>query len=259
MTNKKWLKVSFVTVTLVTVVAFWVITGVVYTQANSEGGSVCSGSTVGIVEIHGNLDLVGQPSADDIVSQIKRYTLDPNIQAIVIDIDSPGGSMTAADEIARAIKESGKKTIAVIRENGKSAAYLVASAADEVYAGKYSLVGNIGINGSILSRVGQNKQDGLEYVEITTGPFKDVYNPDRPLSAIDKQKIQAVADDHHKMFVQAVAVNRGMDEVRAQELSDGTTYTAVQALEAGLIDHVGSKEDALNGLIEDGIEVSTCS
>lgn len=255
--NKKWLQVSFVIVTLVTVVAFWVISAVVYIQANT-GETDCSGATVGTVEIHGNLDLVGQPSANDIVGQIKRYTSDPNIQAIVIDIDSPGGSMTAADEIARAIKESGKKTIAVIRENGKSAAYLVASAADEVYAGKYSLVGNIGINGSILSRVGQNKQDGLEYVEITTGPFKDIYNPDRPLSVIDKQKIQAVADDHYKLFVEAVAENRGIDEARVQELADGMTYTASQALEVGLVDYIGSKEDAYRGLMEGGVGVSTC-
>jgi protease-4 len=260
--TKKILKVGYVVTVLVTVLAFWMLSLVVYLTSNAEED--CTGSNVGIVRIHEYMILPeeyeeGGFSADKIVRQIQEYSNNTDIKVIIVDINSTGGSMAAADQIAEALQKTEKKTVAVIRDHGQSAAYLIASATDKIYASKYSLTGNIGINKSILSRVEENKKQNLEYIDLSSAPFKDLLNPDRPLSELDQIKIRAITGALHEKFVTAVADNRHMDKAKVAMLADGMSYTADEALKNGLVDKIGDKETIYTELAAEGIVIRACS
>jgi protease IV len=251
MFNKKWFRIAFVIVTVVTVIAFWTFSALVYFEANSEGdASVSTGvnGPVGVVKIHGWIQLVGDStnyeiSSVTIASEINDYANNPDIKVIVLDIHSSGGSTSGADEVIRAIKRVEKPVIAMVREQAVSSAYMIASAADTIYADRYAVVGGMGITGSFVSNAAKNKREGAEFVEISSGPHKDMWNHDRQMTAEERVISQVIVDEHFGVYVQTVAEGRGLPIEDIKQLADGRPYTAEQALKLKLIDKIGGIED----------------
>lgn len=189
-------------------------------------------------------------SSKDVTQKIADAEKNDDIDAIIVDIDSPGGSAAAGEEIAVALRRAEKPTVALIRDQGLSAAYYAATGADLIVASQYSDVGSIGITGSYLDYAQQNEEGGLRYHELTSGKFKDAGSPDKPLTQEERDLFLRDITIMHDQFVEAVAMNRNLplDDVRA--LADGSSLLGKMALEKGLIDRVGVMQDAVDHLKE---------
>ncbi|MBT6690847.1 S49 family peptidase [Candidatus Parcubacteria bacterium] len=191
-------------------------------------------------------------SADDVVWAIEDADLDPNVSAILLEVDSYGGSGVAGDEIATALKVAEKPTVALIRDGAASAAYWAATGADYIIASPISDVGSIGVTGSYLDYTKQNQNDGLTFIELNSGKFKDTGNPDKPLTLEERALWQRDLDIMHQYFVEQVAANRGLEIDKVKELADGSTVMGQMALDNGLIDKLGSRTDAMQYFINQG-------
>jgi signal peptide peptidase SppA len=193
-------------------------------------------------------------SSEDIISIIREANNTENIKAILIEVDSVGGSPVAGEEIANAIKNSTKPVVAVVRESGVSAAYWAISGADRIFASKNSDVGSIGVTSSYLSNVIKNGKDGYTYVQLSTGKFKDSGDPDKPLTAEERSLFLRDLNIIHQNFIEAVSENRGLPLEQIKAIADGSTVLGERAKELGLIDEIGSIPEAqqyLGEIIED--------
>lgn len=183
-------------------------------------------------------------AATTITEQIKYAETDPAIQAIVFDINSPGGAPVASAEIARAIRECNKTTVAVIREVGASGAYWLASAADYIIANEVSTTGSIGVLGSYLQYSGLMERYNVSYERFVAGEYKDMGSPYREMSSKEKEMYQSKIDAMHDIFVREVAINRNLEEEYVETLATGQIYLGIEAKELGLVDEIGGKEEA---------------
>lgn len=185
-----------------------------------------------------------QSSAEEIAAAIQNIQDDPDIKGIIIEVDSPGGSPVAGEEIANAIKQSTKPVVAYIRGVGASASYWAISSSDKIYASKNSDIGSIGVTMSYLDNVKQNDNDGLSYVQLSSGKYKDAGSPDRPLTADEKVLFERDIKIIHQNFIEDVANNRGLKIEDVTRIADGSTVLGARAKELGLIDEIGAYADA---------------
>ncbi len=194
-------------------------------------------------------------SSEDIVATIEQAAHDDSIKAILLDIDSPGGLPVAAEEIANALKQSKKPTAAVIRQTGVSAAYWIASATDRVFASRNSDVGSIGVTMSYIRTLNEPGQ----YVELTSGKFKDTGSPDKPITQEERSLLLRDVALIHKYFIEDVAQNRHLSVEAVRAIADGSSVLGEQAKSLGLVDEIGSWNEAetyLKGRI--GEDVAIC-
>ncbi|MBU1993030.1 S49 family peptidase, partial [Patescibacteria group bacterium] len=194
------------------------------------------------IKLHGDLytyttgENLDEVASQDIISAIENADSDPNIKAIILEIDSVGGTPVAAEEVASALKRAQKPTVALIREYGTSAAYLAATGADMIFASAMSDVGSIGITMSYLDYSKQNQQEGITYNQLISGKFKDIGNPDKPLAAEEKELFMRDVKILNDNFIKIVAENRNLDVEEVRKLADGSSVLGEMALEKGLID-----------------------
>ncbi|MFA6278703.1 MAG: S49 family peptidase [Candidatus Paceibacterota bacterium] len=190
-------------------------------------------------------------SSEDVIWAIEEASSNSQIKALVLEIDSGGGSPVAADEIASAVKNFGKPSIAWVRESADSAAYWIASAADTIIASENSDVGGIGVTTSYVDNAKQNLKDGLTYNQLTAGLYKDMGSSDKPLTATERSLIQRDLDILHQNFINAVATNRNLSVAKVTALADGSTMLGAMALRNGLIDQLGTKAEVWQKLESD--------
>ena len=191
-------------------------------------------------------------SSEDIVSAIETAKNNPDIKAVILSIDSSGGSGVAGEEVANALKGLGKPSVAIIRDSGSSAAYWAATGADKIYASNISSVGSIGVTQSYLDETAKDAKDGYKYIELTSVPYKDLGSPSRPIT--EEEKVIVIADlvKDHKVFVSEVAQNRNLKVEDVAKLANGLSYEGMDALKYGLIDGIGDMTTATK-YIEDQI------
>lgn len=163
------------------------------------------------------------------------------IQGILFDINSPGGTPVASETMAELVKETTLPTVALIGDTGASGGYMVASAADTIVASAMSDVGSIGVTMSYVEESEKNDEEGLTFVELATGKFKDAGNPNKPLSEEERALFQAQLETVHDEFVKIVATNRELDTETVKALADGSTLIGNAAKEAGLVDIIGGR------------------
>jgi protease-4 len=187
-------------------------------------------------ELMSNKDVV---ASESIMSSIQQAQNDDDIKAIIIEVDSPGGYPVAGEEVANAIKESTKPVVAFIRQTGASAAYWAISSADKIFASKNSDVGSIGVTTSYLDNVSKNKKEGLTYVQLSAGKYKDAGNPDKPLTEDEKALIVRDLKIVHENFIQTIATNRNIPIEKVRAIADGSTVLGDKAKQLGLIDSIG--------------------
>ncbi|GJN48086.1 MULTISPECIES: signal peptide peptidase SppA [Pseudomonas] len=200
-----------------------------------------------LVEVKGMIADDEAASADNIVGSLRAAFEDPKTKGIVLRINSPGGSPVQSgyiyDEIRRLRGEHADiKVYAVITDLGASGAYYIASAADEIYADKASLVGSIGVTAASFGFVDLMGKLGVERRVYTSGEHKAFLDPFQPQKAEETQFWQGVLDTTHKQFIESVKKGRG-DRLKVEghpELFSGLVWSGEQALELGLVDKLGS-------------------
>ena len=184
------------------------------------------------------------------ISELKQYSENPLVKAIVLRIDSPGGGVVPSQEIHDAVKrvknKSNKAVIASMGTVAASGGYYIAAATDRIIANPGTLTGSIGVIMEMANFEGLMKKVGVEGVVIKSGRFKDVGSPLRKMSDEERKLLQSVMDDVHHQFIQAVADGRSLEVSRVEPLADGRIYTGRQAKEARLVDELGDLDDAIH-------------
>ncbi len=185
----------------------------------------------------------------EIVRELRRYQRDPDIKAILVRIDSPGGAVAPSQEIydeLKKIQASGeKKVVSSMGSVAASGGYYIASASDIIFANPGTLTGSIGVIMELTNVEGLLQKIGVENVTIKSGKNKDVGSPFRKIKKEERALLQHVLDDVHNQFIEAVAEGRSLEIEQVRLLADGRIFTGRQAREAGLVDQLGSLEVAI--------------
>jgi protease-4 len=211
--------------------------GIIYVQGPLLGGASSSG-LFGYVE-----------GSDTVTSYLQEARNDQAVKAVVVRIDSPGGSAGAAQEVAREIeklRDSGKIVVASLGDTATSGAYWVAAATECVVANPGTVTGSIGVVMHFMDYVDLYDKIGVTPDTIKAGEHKDMGDPARPLTGEERVLLQAMVDDIHRQFIEHVAERRGMPVENVEGLADGRVFTGNQAHEAGLVDEMGNFEDAID-------------
>jgi len=187
-----------------------------------------------------NGDLIlDQTSADGVLWAIKDANENPDIKAIIVEVDSSGGYPVAGEEILNAVKNSEKPVVAFIRDIGASAAYWAISSADRIFASRNSNVGSIGVTMSYLSNVEKNNKEGYVYEQLSAGKYKDTGAPDKVLTYEEKNLILRDVNVIYENFIKDVSENRGLTIKAVKSFADGSTVMGEKAKELGMIDEIG--------------------
>ncbi|HOG30365.1 MAG TPA: signal peptide peptidase SppA [Vicinamibacterales bacterium] len=185
------------------------------------------------------------------VEKLDRAESDPNVRAVVVRINSPGGAVTASDVMYRRLvrfraARPGVPVVAVIEDVGASGGYYVACGADTILAHPTSVTGSIGVIVQTVSFAGTMRMIGIDAKAVTSGARKDMASPLKPLDEKDLAILQGIVDQYYRRFLQVVESarpNLKPDQVRA--LADGRVYTGEQAKDNGLVDGLGYVDDAV--------------
>jgi len=247
---KFWRKAKIVII-VVTIVAFWTILALAFLDdSDLLSSEECN---VKGIKLHGDLvtynstsDEQGgiSTSSESVINLVREAQKDESAKAILLEIDSPGGWTAPGGEIARELKRSSKPVVVLIRQMGASAAYEAASGAGWIIASENSDVGSIGATQSYLNYSAKNSQDGLTYIDLSSGKYKDTGDPDKSLSEDEKRLLMRDVNIVYENFIKEVAGNRRLDVEKVRQIADGSTMLGQMALENGLIDQIGDLFDA---------------
>jgi protease-4 len=213
-----------------------------------EGSGISlSNDKIAVISIQGVLT-----SSTDTIKQFKQYEENEDVKALVLRIDSPGGTVVAAQEIYTEIQKLRENKV-VLTSMGNVAAsggYYVASATQEIVANPGTLTGSIGVISEYPNIEELMKKVGLRSEVMKSGRFKDLGNPTREMTVEERQLLQDLIDNIHGQFIRDVALGRGRTVEEIEPLADGRVFTGEQAKENGLVDRLGSFEDALDRAAE---------
>lgn len=187
--------------------------------------------------------IVDQTSSEEIISLVDQANTDENIKAIILEVDSYGGSPVAAEEINSALSKAKKPTVAFVRSAAASAAYWAASGADIIFASPLSDIGSIGVTMSYLDNTKKNDKDGLTYNSLSTGKYKDYGNPDKVLTEEERKLIIRDLNITHDIFIKTVSKNSNLSIEKVKLLADGSSMPGQMAIENGLVDKIGDIYD----------------
>ena len=178
-------------------------------------------------------------SASQIENALNEANSNPNVKAIVLDINSKGGSQVACEEITDNIKKSSKPVVAYIGDNGLDESYLIASGADAIVASSSSSVGGIGLSFIDSNKYSKTKLTGVYNEDYLKLKKSNESNPDNLLNG------QKMIDQDYTQFIKAIAENRNLKPNYLAKLAHGKRYNGNEAKNLGLIDKIGNKNNAI--------------
>jgi len=218
---------------LLTGVIVWLVSGVEFSV---------KGNRVGLIDVKGTII-----SSQDTLKQIKDFRKEASIKAIVLRIDSPGGSVGPSQEIYREIRRTAqsKPVVASLGSVAASGGYYIASAASYIVANPGTITGSIGVIIHFPNLRELFGKIGYQMITIKSGQFKDIGNPARDMTPEEKELLQATIDETYHQFVRDVALARNLPEDRVREVADGRIIMGEKALELKLVDQLGNFEDAV--------------
>ena len=211
-----------------------------------------------VVSIDGPIQFSNSPAswsstdAEDIVKKLHELSEDDDVKAIVLRINSPGGTVGSVQEISEEIgrcRAKGKKIVASMGDVAASGGYYLAAASDHIVANPGTITGSIGVILEFGNLEGLFQKVGLKLEIIKSGAHKDIGSPARPLTAEEKQMLQASIDDAYAQFFDAVSQGRHLSHDQLKHIADGRIFTGRQALQVGLVDELGNQEDAIQAAI----------
>ncbi len=213
-----------------------------------------SGPTVAIIQVSGPIVSERSPSpwatntevaASDLIPLVRALERDPDVRAIVLHINSPGGSVVASDTIYQALSEVDKPLIVYMDELAASGGYYISMAADYIIATPNTMTGSIGVIAVFLNAEGLMEKVGLQAEVITAGDAKDMGSVFRAMRPEERAYFEQMLREVHENFIQVVAEGRSMDPEEVRALADGRIYLASRAQELGLIDALGYEDEAV--------------
>jgi protease-4 len=215
-----------------------------YFEDEGPAGLGFSGYQVAALELEGVIS-----DSKDFVDQLKDYGNRSGVRAVVLRINSPGGGVAASQEIYEAVKkfraESKKKVVVSMGSVAASGGYYTACAADKIYANPGTITGSIGVIAEWYNYGDLLRWAKLQNIVFKSGTFKDAGSATRPLTEEEKAYFQNLIGNMYGQFVAAVASSRRMNEDDVRKLADGRVYTGQEAKSNGLIDAIGTYQDAI--------------
>ncbi|ATW89394.1 protease-4 [Halohasta litchfieldiae] len=196
-------------------------------------------------------------TADEIVEQIEAADDDEAVEALIVELNTPGGEVLPSDDIRRAAVDFDGPTLAYATDTCASGGYWIATGCDELWARDASLVGSIGVVGSRPNAAGLAEKLGLTYEQFTAGEFKDAGVPLREIEDDEREYLQSIIDGYYDQFVETVSEGRDMDPQDIRD-TEARIYLGSDALKIGLVDELGTEsdvEDRISDLI--GADVET--
>lgn len=237
---RRWKIISRLSWLAVFLVLVWLVSGL------GSGGGTPSLHHTALVEIKGEIASDSEASADLVVSAMRAAFEDHSAKAIVLLINSPGGSPVQAgiinDEIRRLKAKYNKPVYAVVEEACASAAYYIAVSADKIFVDKASIVGSIGVLMDGFGFTGLMDKLGVERRLMTAGENKGFLDPFSPQTEKQRAFAQAMLDQIHKQFIDVVKTGRGKRLKETPDMFSGLFWTGQQAIELGLADQYGNLE-----------------
>lgn len=203
-----------------------------------------SGERVAVVELN-------EPilSSQEIVRQFKKYRENSSIKAIVFRVESPGGGVSASQEIYEEVKKTrdgGKPVVVSMGAVAASGGYYVACGASKIIANPGTLTGSIGVIFQFLHFNELMSKIGVDASTFKTGKFKDTGSPFRKTTEEEKKYLDLVLADVYDQFVSTVVTERKLTRKHVEQYADGRIFTGRQALEYGFVDSLGTMEDAVS-------------
>jgi protease-4 len=214
------------------------------------------GRCVAVVDVDMPLTIEGAPSSlfsqgyagsEELAAQFESLDKRPDVGAVVIVFNSPGGSVVATREVYSAVKRMDKPTVSYFREVAASGAYYVAAGTDHIVSDPDALTGSIGVVATFAEMSGLLEELGVNITTVTSGPHKDIGSFSRPMSEAEYNITKALIEEVFLEFKQIITDNRGskLDAVLFNKTLDGRILSGRQANAAGLVDETGSKRDAI--------------
>jgi len=193
----------------------------------------------------------GVSSADMALLAIRRATYDHDVKAIILEIDSGGGGITASDILYHALqnfkaRDTSRRVVSICGDMAASGAYYIALASDRIIARPTTITGSIGVIIQSINVRELAERHGIAGVTFKSGENKDLLNPLGEVSSEERDIVQSVVDDMHQRFVSLVTTHRGIPATDLALLTDGRIFTAQRAMELGLVDDIGYWEDAVS-------------
>lgn len=187
---------------------------------------------------------------ESILTQVRAAERDPEMRAIILEVNSPGGGVTPSDEIYNALcdfrsSRPDRRVVVFIRDLGASGAYYASMAGDFIIAEPTAAIGSIGVIMQTMNFQGLSEKIGITDVTIKSGANKDMLNPFQPVNSNQVALLQKLIDDMQTRFCGIVTESRDLDPAVTPELFDGRIFSASDALDKGLIDEIGYWNDAL--------------
>jgi protease-4 len=212
-----------------------------------------SGPAVAVIDIDGeivsgpasSLGVSAYASAGDIIPLIRDAAADPDVKAILLRINSPGGSVVPSDQIYHALKECGTPVAVLMGDVAASGAYYISMAAGHIVANPNTLTGSIGVISEFPEASELMEKLGVSVSVIKSGEVKDLGSLYRPMTEDEKRIWQKKINEIYEGFVQIVAEGRNLPAETVRGLADGSVYTGREALALGLIDSLGYEQDAV--------------
>jgi protease-4 len=188
----------------------------------------------------------GAITPDAVRTELERAKNDDSVKAIVLQINSPGGSVAASQEIVNLLAQVEKPIVVSMSDLAASGGYYISAGTDKIVALPGTLTGSIGVISEVPNLKGLFDKLGIDMQVFIAGKHKDMYGGFRDLTPEEKVIMQDMTDQLYNQFVQVVARGRNLSEDKVRELANGQLYTGIQAKELGLVDELGGIQTAID-------------
>lgn len=249
----KW--VGAIIIGLVFVTSIVCIGGIVLLGITQTDGP--TGDHVAVVEVHGPITTREQTglfvaegaSAERLVRELREIRENGGAKAVLLDVDSPGGSALASEQIHAEIlrvQDAGIPVVAYFGSSAASGAYYISAPADSIISNAATVTGSIGVITQVPNLEELYEKIGVDMQVIAVGEFKDMMQPSRELTDEERQIIQDIQLETYDAFVDVIVNGRDMSEAEVRELADGRVYSGLQAVDNGLVDELGDYYHAVS-------------
>lgn len=225
--------------------------------AKNNSGNENSNNKIAIVYAEGEIvDGTGTSSqigGDQLAKELRKLRLDERVKAIVLRVNSPGGSATASEVIGREIELMRKQKKPVIVSMGNYAAsggYWISMGADKIFAESNTITGSIGVFGLLFNLQEISNQNGITWDTVKTSQFADIQAINRPKTPQELAKLQSIVNLIYDRFVSNVATNRNLPKDKVQDIAQGRVWSGSQAKQLGLVDELGGLEAAIAAAVK---------
>ena len=192
-----------------------------------------------------------QPTStpEGLADALRQARNDPSVAAVVLEVNSPGGGVTASDEMHQSIldfrEQTGKPVVVSMGDVAASGGYYISTAADRIVANETTLTGSLGVIFALTDFSELADRYGVEQEVVKSGEFKDMGSSFRDLTPEEREILQSIVDEAYDEFVGVIVEGRGLPEERVREIADGRVYSGEQAKELGLVDSFGGLNEAV--------------